>query len=121
MWGRQLASTLCSPRWLKAKSSVRRTAEAVPALLPHRVVAIEGMGHDLPLQLVDRIADLVTAVTLGVLTSPGPLQRLALDHPNLLTSSYPTVMTPAFAVPFSLILHGLSLWQLWRRRTSRCT
>jgi hypothetical protein len=28
-------------------------------------------------------------------------------------------MTPAFAVPLSLILHGLSLWQL--RRLSRCT
>ena len=63
------------------------------------------------------VADLVTAVTLGVLSSPGPLQQLALDHPNLPTSSYPTVMTPAFAVPLSLILHGLSLWQLWRRRT----
>src|SRR5438128_1458034 len=65
------------------------------------------------------IADLVTAVTLGVVSSPGPLQQLALDHPNLSTSSYPTVMTPAFAVPLSLILHGLSLWQLWRRRTYR--
>ncbi len=63
------------------------------------------------------IADLVTAVTLGALSSPGPLQHLALDHPNVLTASYPTVMTPAFAVPLSLILHGLSLWQLWRRRT----
>jgi hypothetical protein len=67
------------------------------------------------------IADLVNAVILGVLSSPGPLQHLALDHPNVQTSSYPTVMTPAFAVPFSLILHGLSLWQLWRRRTSRYT
>jgi hypothetical protein len=64
------------------------------------------------------VVDLVTAVTLGVLTSPGPLQRLALDHPNLLTSSYPTVMTPAFAVPLSLILHGLSLRQLWRHRAA---
>ena len=60
------------------------------------------------------IADLVTAVTLGALSSPGPLQHLALDHPNVLLGAYPTVMTPAFAVPLSLILHGLSLWQLWR-------
>lgn len=60
------------------------------------------------------IADLVVALTLGVLSSPGPTQVLALDHPNLLTSSYPTVMTPAFAVPLSLILHGVSLWQLRR-------
>jgi hypothetical protein len=60
------------------------------------------------------IADLMLAVSLGAMTSPGPLQLLALDQPNLLTSAYPTVMTPAFAVPFSLILHGLSLWQLGR-------
>ncbi len=65
------------------------------------------------------IADLLNAVTLGVLSSPGPLQQLALDRPNVLTASYPTVMTPAFAIPVSLILHGLSLWQLWRHRTSR--
>lgn len=63
------------------------------------------------------IADLVNAVALGFLSSPGPLQRLALDHPNQLIASYPTVMTPAFIVPLSLILHGLSLWQLWRRQT----
>jgi hypothetical protein len=61
------------------------------------------------------IADLVTALTLGFLSSPGPVQLLALDHPNVLTTTYPTVMTPAFAVPLAFILHGLSLWQLWRR------
>jgi hypothetical protein len=61
------------------------------------------------------IADLISAVTLGILTSPGPQQLLALDHPNILVGSYPTVMTPAFAVPLSLILHGVSLWQLRRR------
>ena len=65
------------------------------------------------------ILDLVDALTLGFLSSPGPLQALALDHPNVLTTSYPTVMTPAFAVPLSLILHGLSLWQLRRRARSR--
>jgi len=64
------------------------------------------------------IADLACALTLGVLTSPGPTQLLALNHPNLLISAYPTVMTPAFAVPLSLILHGVSLWQ-WRRRSRR--
>jgi hypothetical protein len=61
------------------------------------------------------IADLVMAVTLGALTSPGPLQRLALDHPNLTTGSYPTAIIPAFTVPTSLVLHALSLRQLPRR------
>lgn len=61
------------------------------------------------------ISDLVLAVTLGALTSPGPLQRLAFDHPNLLTGSYPTAIIPAFTVPTSLVLHALSLSQLLRR------
>jgi hypothetical protein len=61
------------------------------------------------------ITDLVLAVSLGFLSSPGPLQIIAHDQPNVLATSYPAVMTPAFAVPLSLILHGLSLWQLWRR------
>jgi hypothetical protein len=61
------------------------------------------------------IADLVNALALGFLTSPGPFQPFAVNHPNLLTTAYPTVMTPAFAVPLSLILHGVSLWQLRRR------
>lgn len=65
------------------------------------------------------ILDLVDALTLGFFSSPGPMQALALDHPNVLTTSYPTVMTPAFAVPLSLILHGLSLWQLRRRARSQ--
>jgi hypothetical protein len=64
------------------------------------------------------IADLVSAVTLGVLTVPGPLHALALDHPNLLVGAYPTAMTPTFVVPLSLILHGLSLRQL-RRQPAR--
>ena len=33
--------------------------------------------------------------------------------------TYPLVMIPAFAVPLSLVLHGLSLWQL--HRTTRRT
>lgn len=65
------------------------------------------------------IADLVNALTLGFLSSPGPFQLLAHDHPNLLVGVYPTAMIPAFAVPLSLILHGVSLWQLRRRSRPR--
>jgi hypothetical protein len=67
------------------------------------------------------IADLVNALTLGFLSTPGPFQLLAHDHPNLLVGTYPTAMIPAFAVPLSLILHGVSLWQLRRRSRSRAT
>jgi hypothetical protein len=60
------------------------------------------------------IADLVVALTMGAMTSPGRVHLLALDAPNLLISSYPLVMVPTFAVPLALMLHGLVLWRLQR-------
>ena len=60
------------------------------------------------------IADLVVAVMMGGMTSPGQAHLLALDAPNLLISSYPLVMVPTFAVPLALMLHGLVLWRLRR-------
>jgi hypothetical protein len=65
------------------------------------------------------IADLVVAVTMGAMTSPGRAHLLALDAPNLLISSYPLVMIPTFAVPLALMLHGLVLWRLGHDRDSR--
>jgi hypothetical protein len=65
------------------------------------------------------ILDLVVAMATGFLTSPGPLQLLAFDHPNVFASAYPLAMIPAFLVPFSLILHGLCLWKLSRLRHAR--
>ena len=58
------------------------------------------------------IADLVVAVTMGALTSPGLPHLLAHDAPNVLITSYPLVMVPTFAVPLALMLHGLVLWRL---------
>jgi hypothetical protein len=58
------------------------------------------------------IADLVVAVTTGFLTSPSPLQLLALDRPNELISSFPLAMIPVFLVPLALLLHLLSLQKL---------
>ena len=60
------------------------------------------------------IADLVVAITMGAMTSPGRPHLLAFDTPNLLISSYPLVMVPTFAVPLALMLHGLVLWRLRR-------
>ncbi len=62
------------------------------------------------------ILDLVIAISIGFLTAPGPFQLIALSTPNTLIGTYPTVMTPAFMVPTSLMLHALSLRQLARRR-----
>jgi hypothetical protein len=64
------------------------------------------------------IADLVVAVTMGGMTSPGRIHLLALDAPNLLISSYPLVMVPTFAVLLALMLHGLVLWRLGREPAS---
>ena len=64
------------------------------------------------------IADLVVAITMGALTSPGRAHLLALGAPNLLISSYPLVMVPTFAVPLALMLHGLVLWRLQRETAS---
>jgi hypothetical protein len=60
------------------------------------------------------ILDLVTAITIGFLSSPGPLQLIVQNPPSTLLGTYPTVLIPAFAVPLSLMLHALSLRQLAR-------
>src|SRR5246127_2550087 len=64
------------------------------------------------------IADLVVAVTMGAMTSPGRAHLLAFEAPNLLVTSYPLVMVPTFAVPLALMLHGLVLWRLRRGAAS---
>jgi hypothetical protein len=60
------------------------------------------------------IADLVVAIALGAMTSPGRVHLIALDAPNLLVTAYPLVMVPTFAVPLALMLHGLVLLRLRR-------
>jgi hypothetical protein len=60
------------------------------------------------------LADLVVAVTLGAITSPGPLQLIVPNVPSIGAGAYPGVLTPAFAVPSSILLHFLSLRQLSR-------
>ena len=55
------------------------------------------------------ILDLLLAITLGFLSSPSPFQGLVLESPNTMISSFPLVLIPTFAVPFSIILHLASL------------
>jgi hypothetical protein len=64
------------------------------------------------------IADLIVAMTMGALTSPGRAQLFSFDAPNLLISSYPLVMVPTFAVVVALIVHGIILWRLRRETAS---
>ena len=62
------------------------------------------------------LADFAVAVTLGMITSPGPLQLIVPNVPSIGAGAYPNVLTPAFVVPSSILLHALSLRQLIRRR-----
>ena len=63
------------------------------------------------------LADLALAVTLGFITSPGPFQLIVPNVPGIGASAYPNVLTPAFVVPSSILLHALSLRQLMRQRS----
>jgi hypothetical protein len=62
------------------------------------------------------LADFAVAITLGFITSPGPLQLIVPDVSSIGAGAYPGVLTPAFVVPSSILLHALSLRQLRRRR-----
>jgi len=61
------------------------------------------------------LADFAVAITLGLITSPGPLQLIVPNVPSIGAGAYPNVLTPAFVVPSSILLHALSLRQLIRR------
>ncbi|HMA19049.1 MAG TPA: hypothetical protein VKS03_11480 [Thermoanaerobaculia bacterium] len=65
------------------------------------------------------LADLVMAVTLGVLSTPGRLQRLSFGAPNTAISAYPFVLVPTVLVPLSVLLHVFSLRGLWKSREKR--
>jgi hypothetical protein len=62
------------------------------------------------------LTDFAIAVTLGMLTSPGRFQLIVPDLQGINAGAYPYVLTPAFVVPSSILLHALSLRQLIRRR-----
>jgi hypothetical protein len=61
------------------------------------------------------LADFVVALTLGLITTPGRFQLIVPDLPSIGAGDYPNVLTPAFVVPSSILLHVLSLRQLRRR------
>ncbi len=61
------------------------------------------------------LADFAVAIILGMITSPGRFQLIVPDVPSGGTGLYPDVLTPAFVVPSSILLHALSLRQLRRR------
>ncbi len=58
------------------------------------------------------ITDFVIAITLGFLSSPGPLQKIAFNEPATLIGAFPLVLIPIFAVPLFMFLHVGSLTKL---------
>jgi hypothetical protein len=60
------------------------------------------------------LADFAIAITLGMITTPGRFQ-LIVSSVLYNAGAYPDVLTPAFVVPSSILLHVLSLRQLRRR------
>jgi hypothetical protein len=58
------------------------------------------------------MADLVVAVGLGIMTSPGPAQVFHTTPTSELATHFPLVLVPAFLVPLAFVLHVISLWQL---------
>jgi hypothetical protein len=61
------------------------------------------------------LADFAVAITMGMITSPGRFQLIVPNVPSIgAAGAYPDVLTPAFVVPCGVLLHVLSLRQLYR-------
>lgn len=87
---------------------------AVPAAVALATSTAQGRKGAIAWNILG-LADLAIAVTLGAITSPGPFQLIVPDVPSIGAGAYPGVLTPAFVVPSSILLHALSLRQLRRR------
>src|SRR5499427_3672633 len=87
---------------------------AIPAAIAVATGTVQGRGVAIAWNTLG-LADFAVAITLGAITSPGPLQLIVPDVPSIGAGAYPGVLTPAFVVPSSILLHALSLRQLRRR------
>jgi hypothetical protein len=58
------------------------------------------------------MVDLVVAVALGTMTSPGPTQVFHTVPTSELVTRFPLALVPTFLVPLAWMLHVVSLWQL---------
>jgi hypothetical protein len=88
---------------------------AVPAAIAVATGTAEGRRAAI-IWNVFGLADFAVAITLGMITSPGRFQLIVPSVQSINAGAYPAVLTPAFVVPSSILLHALSLRQLWRRR-----
>src|SRR5580700_1815893 len=88
---------------------------AVPAAIAVATGTAQGRRAAIAWNILG-LADFAVAITLGLITSPGRFQLIVPDVPSIGAGAYPGVLTPAFVVPSSILLHALSLRQLIRRR-----
>ncbi|HEY1307682.1 MAG TPA: hypothetical protein VGF24_29210 [Vicinamibacterales bacterium] len=58
------------------------------------------------------MADLIVAVGLGVMTSPGPAQVFSTTPTSEFATQFPFALVPTFLVPLAFVFHVVSLWQL---------
>jgi hypothetical protein len=64
------------------------------------------------------LLDILHTLFRAVASAPGP-QRLFFEEPsNRIPAVFPFVYLPGFIVPFTILLHLLSLWQLGYARTA---
>lgn len=91
---------------------------AVPAAIALTAGTAEGRRSAI-LWNIFGIADFAVAITLGLIMTPGPFQLIAVSGPSMGVDTFPNVLTPAFVVPGSILLHVLSLRQLRRRGLER--
>jgi hypothetical protein len=87
---------------------------AVPAAIAVATGTAQGRRAAIAWNILG-LADFAVAITLGFITSPGRFQLIVPDVPSIGAGAYPGVLTPAFVVPSSILLHALSLRQLIRR------
>jgi hypothetical protein len=90
---------------------------AVPAAIAVASGTAQGRRAAITWNLLG-LADFAVAITLGMITSPGRFQLIVPNVPSIGAGAYPDVLTPAFVVPSSILLHALSLRQLIRRCAS---
>jgi hypothetical protein len=87
---------------------------AVPAAIAVAAGTADGRKAAILWNLLG-LADFAVAITLGLITSPGRFQLIVPNLPSIGAGAFPAVLTPAFVVPSSILLHALSLRQLVRR------
>ena len=87
---------------------------ALPAAIAVAAGTVQGRRAAIAWNLLG-LTDFAIAITLGMLTTPGRFQLIVPAVQSFNVGAYPDVLTPAFVVPSSILLHALSLRQLLRK------